>query len=71
MTLRYKHNDQPVALGERVFFLEQGVMYVRTGLLGTDKTDPARMTVTYQIREVYDDTAPIPTVTLTYEVPAP
>lgn len=71
MTLLYVHNGQPVAEGERTMFLEGGRMFVRTGLVGTDMADPANMTVTYRLREVYQAGAPIPSVTLDFEVPSP
>lgn len=57
MDLRYVHNDQPVAEGERAVFYEGGKLCVRTSLLSSSLTDPAMMTVTYRLREVYDKAA--------------
>lgn len=55
MAWRYRYNGQPVADGERTVLLDTGKVYVRTGLLGTALTDPANQTVTYRLREIYDD----------------
>ncbi len=57
MDLRYVHNDQPVAEGERAVFYEGGKLCIRTSLLSSSLTDPAMMTVTYRLREVYDKAA--------------
>lgn len=57
MDLRYVHNDQPVAEGERAVFYEAGKLCVRTSLLSSSLTDPAMMTATYRLREVYDAAA--------------
>ena len=60
MDLRYVHNDQPVAEGERAVFYEVGKLCVRTSLLSSSLTDPAMMTATYRLREVYDKAAAQP-----------
>ena len=59
MAWRYRHNDQIVAEGERAVLLGAGKFYIRTGVLGTALTDPALLTVTYRLREIYDDAAPV------------
>jgi hypothetical protein len=54
MDLRYIHDDQPVAQGERVILYKGNKLYVRTGFLGEDLTDPNMMTMKYRLREIYD-----------------
>ena len=53
MALRYVYNDGLIAEGERTFFLANGKMYVRTGVIDFDDTQ-----VRYRLREVYDDNIP-------------
>ncbi len=70
MAYRYRYNDSLLAEGERTFVLQGGKLYVRTGVL-TSTPDQ----ITYRLREVYDDAAPInhpPTagdVTITGDLP--
>lgn len=54
MDLRYVYNDQPIAEGERAILYKGNKLYVRTGYLGDDLTDPNLMTMTYRLREIYD-----------------
>lgn len=60
MDLRYVHNGQAVAEGERAVLYQGGKLYVRTGLLGSDVADPDLKTVTYRLREVHDAAAAQP-----------
>ena len=50
MAYRYIYNDSLLAEGERTVVLQNGKLYVRTGVLGT--TDDQ---INYRLREVYDD----------------
>ena len=52
MAYRYIYNDSLLAEGERTVVLQNGKLYVRTGVLGT--TDDQ---INYRLREVYDDAA--------------
>lgn len=52
MPLRYLYSDQLVAEGERNIFLANGRIFVRTGVIAQDADS-----VTYRLREVYDDRA--------------
>lgn len=54
MDLRYVHDNQPIAEGERAVLYKGGKLYVRTGFLGEDLTDPKNLTMKYRLREVYD-----------------
>lgn len=60
MDLRYTHNRQTVAEGERAMVLLNGRLYVRTAMLGTDLSNPDMLTVTYRLREVFDAATPAP-----------
>lgn len=52
MAYRYIYNDSLLAEGERTVVLQNGKLYVRTGVLVT--TDDQ---INYRLREVYDDAA--------------
>lgn len=60
MAWKYKHDNRPVAEGERSVLLENGVFYIRTGVLSTSLTDPDLLTITYRLREIYDDAVVVP-----------
>lgn len=60
MDLRYVHNDQPVAEGERAVLYQGDTLYVRTSFLSASVTDPDLKSVTYRLREVYDKAAAQP-----------
>jgi len=60
MDLRYTHNRQTVAEGERAMVLLNGRLYVRTAMLGTDLSNPDMLTITYRLREVFDAATPSP-----------
>ncbi len=63
--LRYRYNDQPVAAGERDMYLgPDGRLAIRTGLIAADIDGE---TITYRLREVYDD-APGGTLSLDFQV---
>ena len=57
MDLRYVHDRRAVAEGERAVLYQDGKLYVRTGVLGSDVADPDLKTITYRLREVYDAAA--------------
>lgn len=59
MTWRYRQTGQPVAEGERTVLLQGGRFYVRTGVLAVSVDDPANQQISYRLREVFDDTAPV------------
>ncbi len=60
MAWKYKYNNSLVADGERTVLLDNGKFYVRTGLLSTSLTDPALQTITFRLREIYDDAVVVP-----------
>lgn len=62
MDLRYVHNDQAIAEGERAVLYQNGVLYVRTSFLNASVADPDMKTVTYRLREVYDKPVVAPPV---------
>lgn len=54
MAYRYRYNDALLAEGERAFVLQDGRLCVRTGVLSVTPDQ-----ITYRLREVYDDAAPV------------
>lgn len=60
MTIRYRATGQTVAEGERAIVIAAGRLYVRTSILSTSLADPETQSITYRLREIYDDAAPSP-----------
>lgn len=56
MTFRYRGTNQAIAKGERIFFLGDDKIYVRTSLQSSDDTS-----LVYNLKEVYDDAGDVAT----------
>jgi len=63
MAYRYRYNDALIAEGERTVFIQNGKIYVRTGLI--DSTDDS---ASYRLREIYDDAVNHPPIAQSFNI---
>ena len=56
MAFRYKTTKQLVAEGLRTVIIDNGKLYIQTSVTNIDLQSQTGFTVTYNLKEIYDDT---------------